>query len=135
MNTKSIIFALIALVIIVGVFFFLQQDKVQAPTDTQNNAAVNPPPPPPSNVVEILVNTAETDFAPETTRVMEGQEVVLKVSSPIADEVHLHGYDLSKDLEAGEQGEIRFVANKTGRFEFELEEHKILLGAIEVYPK
>ncbi len=136
MNKKSILFGLAGLAIIIGVVIYLKnepQSTTQTPTPENNQTEQEPVV---SNKVEIVVNYSSTaKFEPATTQVKEGQEVTLKITSDIADEVHLHGYDLSKDLEAGEQGEINFVADKTGRFEFELEEHEIALGALEVYPK
>src|SRR3989304_451844 len=52
----------------------------------------------------------------------EGARVVLVVSSDVADEVHLHGYDISRDVAAGGTVRIQFTADVPGRFEVELEE-------------
>ncbi len=53
--------------------------------------------------------------------VEQGEEVVLVVRSAVADEVHLHGYDLSTEVAPGHVGRIRFTAARPGRFEIELE--------------
>ena len=47
---------------------------------------------------------------------------MLVVKSDVADEVHLHGYDISRDVPAGGTVRISFTATLPGRFEVELEE-------------
>ena len=51
-----------------------------------------------------------------------GSDVVLRVTSDVADELHLHGYDQKADLQAGVPGELRFRADIPGIFELELEQ-------------
>src|SRR4030095_10031608 len=46
-----------------------------------------------------------------------GQTVVIKVTSDVADEVHLHGYDKKADAAPGTVATITFVADKPGIFE------------------
>ena len=128
MKKNSIIMFVIGLVIVGGVVFFFGKQKAQAP-GPDNSTPVGP--------TEIVVNYNSKDqsFSPQTYEVKEGSETVIKITSDIADEVHFHGYDLHTDLEPNTQGQISFTANQTGRFEFELEDHKITLGVIEIYPK
>jgi hypothetical protein len=54
------------------------------------------------------------------------------VTSDVADEIHVHGYDLSTDVEAGGTAEVKFVADVPGIFEVELEEAVIPLVELEV---
>lgn len=129
MRKNSLIFVLIGAVILIGLYYFLRKDNRSTDVNVSNNSTQ-----PEQKVIVVNYNSAET-FTPQTTMIEEGQSVSLKVTSDIADEVHLHGYDLDLYLESGKEGEIIFTASKTGRFEFELEEHKFLLGVIEVYPK
>lgn len=51
-----------------------------------------------------------------------GSDVVLRVTSDVADELHLHGYDQKADLQVGVPGELRFRADIPGIFELELEQ-------------
>jgi hypothetical protein len=51
----------------------------------------------------------------------EGERVRFKVESDVGDEVHLHGYDLMKDVEAGGTVGFDFPATIEGIFEAELE--------------
>ena len=64
--------------------------------------------------------------------VSKGDHVVLVVTSDTADEVHLHGYDLSADVAAGGTVRIPFVADTPGRFEVELENLGVELAEITV---
>jgi len=50
-----------------------------------------------------------------------GDEVRFKVKSAIAEEIHVHGYDLMKDVPAGGTVSFAFPAEIEGIFEAELE--------------
>jgi heme/copper-type cytochrome/quinol oxidase subunit 2 len=64
----------------------------------------------------------------------KGEKVALVVTSDVADEIHLHGYDLSADVAAGGSATIRFTADTVGRFEVELEERGVQLAELQVTP-
>ena len=59
-------------------------------------------------------------------------EVLLVVRSDVADEVHVHGYDLSSEIEPGQPVRIEFQAVTPGRFDVELEERAAPLVVLEV---
>jgi len=61
-----------------------------------------------------------------------GSSVALVVSSDVADEVHLHGYDRKVDVVAGGTATLEFVADQAGVFEAELESRGIQLVQLEV---
>jgi hypothetical protein len=61
-----------------------------------------------------------------------GSPVTLVVTSDIADEVHLHGYDRKVDVPAGGVASLDFVANQAGVFEAELESRGTQLVQLEV---
>ncbi len=50
-----------------------------------------------------------------------GESVVIRVTSDIAEEVHVHGYDLMADVPAGGTVDIPLTASIPGGFEVELE--------------
>ncbi|MBC7373896.1 MAG: hypothetical protein H7323_07895 [Frankiales bacterium] len=50
-----------------------------------------------------------------------GEQLVVRVTSDVADEVHVHGYDLRADVAAGGTVEIPLTAAIPGGFEVELE--------------
>ncbi|MDH4147814.1 MAG: hypothetical protein OEY23_21870 [Acidimicrobiia bacterium] len=60
------------------------------------------------------------------------EEVTLVVHSDVADEVHLHGYDESVDVEAGGSATLAFTADIPGVFEVELEGLAVPLAELEV---
>lgn len=66
----------------------------------------------------------------------QGDRVTFKVKADKADEVHLHGYDIKKDVAAGQTitfGPIK--ADITGVFEIEFENQKQQIGSLVVEPK
>jgi FtsP/CotA-like multicopper oxidase with cupredoxin domain len=70
----------------------------------------------------------------KTVSVKKNDPVVLKVQSDVADEIHVHGYDLKKDVPEG--GSVMFTFNATieGRFEVELEHAATQIANLEVTP-
>jgi hypothetical protein len=58
--------------------------------------------------------------------------VRIEVTADRSDEVHLHGYNLTADVEPGTPGTIDFVANAPGLFVIELEDSHLLLAELEV---
>jgi hypothetical protein len=71
---------------------------------------------------------------PKRLRVTQGRTLLLTVTSDVADEVHVHGYDIARPVSPGRPTRIRFVASTTGRFEIELEQSHVLLAELEVRP-
>jgi hypothetical protein len=67
--------------------------------------------------------------------VRQGEQVSIRVRSDTADELHLHGYELTAPLPAGEDVALTFIAAKAGRFEVELHGSHRELGALEVRPQ
>jgi hypothetical protein len=57
----------------------------------------------------------------------------LTSESPV--EVHLHGYDLEEEVLPGEETELSFEADATGRFEIEDHETEAQLGTLLVQPR
>jgi hypothetical protein len=63
-----------------------------------------------------------------------GEQVRFTVDSDVADEVHVHGYDLMKDVAAGGSVSFSFPAEIEGIFEVELEEHGEQIAELRVNP-
>jgi nitrous oxide reductase len=66
--------------------------------------------------------------------VQQGDRVALVVTSDVADEIHVHGYDISRDVAAGGTARIAFRATIPGRFEVELEERSVQIADLTVRP-
>jgi DNA/RNA endonuclease YhcR with UshA esterase domain len=58
--------------------------------------------------------------------------VTIRVTSDVAEEVHVHGYDKRVNVAAGGTAEATFVANIPGVFEVEFERSHKLLFTLEV---
>lgn len=64
----------------------------------------------------------------------KGDTARFRVSSDTADEVHVHGYDLKRDVAAGGTVSFSFRADIDGIFEVELENSGIQLAQLRVDP-
>jgi heme/copper-type cytochrome/quinol oxidase subunit 2 len=67
-------------------------------------------------------------------RFKQGDTVRFRVRSDVADEVHVHGYDLKKDVEPGKEITFSFPADITGIFEIELENAGQQIAQLRVDP-
>jgi cytoskeletal protein RodZ len=70
----------------------------------------------------------------KTVSFKKNDQVVLKVNSDVADEIHVHGYDLKKDVAKGGSVTFRFKGTIEGRFEVELENAGTQIANLEVTP-
>jgi heme/copper-type cytochrome/quinol oxidase subunit 2 len=124
--------------LIVSLYFALSPggDDETTPTTTaaQTTTAATTTAPEPQ-VVRISVSVPG-DKAPTVKHftIQQGRQVVFVVESELADEVHLHGYDLSADVAPGAPATIRFKATAPGLFEAELESRSLAIAEIEVRP-
>ena len=64
----------------------------------------------------------------------QGERIRFTVQSDVADEVHLHGYDIGKNVDAGGDVEFDVPASIEGVFEVELEERVVPLAEVTVNP-
>ncbi|MFD0478149.1 hypothetical protein ACFQ0B_65710 [Nonomuraea thailandensis] len=62
----------------------------------------------------------------------KGRQVSLTVTSDVADELHVHGYDLVAELRPGVPVTIRFTADLTGVFQVETHGGKLVLIQLAV---
>ena len=64
----------------------------------------------------------------------EGDTVRFRVRHDQAEEVHVHGYDITRELEPNQTATVSFEASITGIFEIELEHSGTLLAQMKVEP-
>jgi heme/copper-type cytochrome/quinol oxidase subunit 2 len=99
-------------------------DQAEAsPQDTPTPTATPEPPP-------LLTGAKVTKL--EFT---EGDTVRFRVRSDVPEEVHIHGYDIAKDLEPNKTTTVSFKATITGIFEIEFEHAKQQIAELRVNPK
>jgi hypothetical protein len=104
------------------------------PPPSSTSAAANTPSETAFAGTEIVVAVKGGTVDPPTHRVKvaKGTEVRLLVTSDEADELHVHGYEIEKELPAGEQVTVDFTADQTGVFEIETHESELQLAQLEV---
>lgn len=91
-----------------------------APSAAATSAAPAPRPSPTATVIEVTYAGGEVTGADARVDVELGEQVVLRFTSDVAEEIHVHGYDLYTDLLPGTPAEIAFTADIPGSFEVEL---------------
>jgi predicted amino acid dehydrogenase len=104
-------------------------DTMAETTDTETSSGTKTP-----TTVAVTFAGGKVVGGIKRPTVEKGDTVVLVVRSDVADEIHLHGYDLSKDVDAGGVARLRFAATVPGRFEVELENLGLQLADITVQP-
>jgi heme/copper-type cytochrome/quinol oxidase subunit 2 len=83
-------------------------------------------------LVEAKVTGDQVDTASRRVRVSRGERVRIQVEADHAEEVHVHGYDLKKNVAPGKPAVIEFTADAPGVFEVELEEAALKLFELQV---
>jgi FtsP/CotA-like multicopper oxidase with cupredoxin domain len=87
-----------------------------------------------SGPTTIEVKDAKPVGGVKTITYKKGDTIDITVKSDTADEVHFHGYDVGKDVEAGGSVQFKMPANIEGEFEMELEQHKEQIANVKVEP-
>jgi len=64
--------------------------------------------------------------------VKKGDQISIKVTADISDEVHVHGYDKTAAVTPTSPAELSFKADKQGKFEVEFEKKHSLIFELEV---
>lgn len=136
--------ALVAAIVLLGAGFALTScggdgggdttETTQTETTTGTTTETTTEKPPGPTVVRIRVVGGVPKGGIVRKSVKQGDRVVLVVTSDVADEVHLHGYDISRDVRAGGTARIRFRAKVPGRFEVELEQRGVQIADLTVEP-
>jgi hypothetical protein len=122
-SSNRIVMAVIAVAILVGGFLVLKPgDDNSKDKSPQTKASV------------VVVQGAKPVGGVQRLTYNKGDTVDLTVRSDTADEIHIHGYDLMKDVEKGGAVHFKFRATIDGTFEIELEGHKQQIAALEVAP-
>lgn len=93
-----------------------------------------PPKPPEPRVDRIRIKNGKPVGGVKDIEVEKGDQVRIAVTSDIAEELHLHGYDISRPVAAGETGRMSFKAKIEGVFELELENSGVPIAELAVSP-
>jgi heme/copper-type cytochrome/quinol oxidase subunit 2 len=126
------IVVVIALVILgLGVLFLaLRPDSTFSKDDDPTETSADEPQ---ERIYDVAIEGGAMD--PDEISVEEGDFVTLRLTSESPIEVHMHGYDVEGDVLPGEETELSFEADATGRFEIEDHETEAQLGTLLVQPR
>lgn len=93
---------------------------------------------PGERVFELALTDGKLPQAMQVIRIKQGDSVKLRWTTDRAITLHLHGYDIERELKAGAVTEFSFKAHATGRFPVNAHEHgrgeRVVLY-LEVHPR
>lgn len=75
---------------------------------------------PASRVIALTVQGGQVAGDTGRVEVPLGTPITINVTSDVADEIHVHGYDKEAQIPAGDTGTVSFTADIPGVFEVEL---------------
>ena len=84
-------------------------------TETTSTSTTAPQP----AVNKIDIKGGKPDGGVQDIKVKKGDNVTIVVSADAHDVIHLHGYDIEKDVEPGKPATFKFTADIEGIFEIE----------------
>ena len=146
MNSAARLLAAVGTIVVLVVAFVVLQPGDDKTTTSATQTATTPPPatgtttapaapPPAPQFRPILVRGGKPVGGVQKITLTKGDRVRIEVSSPdTTDEIHLHGYDLKRDLKAGGSVRFSFVANADGIYEIELEGAGVQIGKLVIEP-
>jgi heme/copper-type cytochrome/quinol oxidase subunit 2 len=130
--------ALIAAVIVIAIVAFIvlkpsSTSKKQSSTPATVTTANGKKAPAPA-VPNVVVKNAKPVGGIKDLTFNKGDTVKFKVTSDVADEIHVHGYDVMKDVKPGHPITFSFPGKIDGEFVVELEGRKQQIASLRVNP-
>ena len=116
---RSLFLVLLVLVVLGGLFVLLRPNLPTAGPQTR--------------VFDLRISGEA--MKPSDITVTEGDRVVLRITADSPLELHVHGYDIEREVEPGEPARLSFEADLTGRFALENHETEEELGTLVVEPR
>ena len=140
-NTARIAIAVGAIAVIVVLFVVLNggddgnDNNASTTTPTQSTTSSTAPAKPPKpDVAVIRLRDGQPVGGIEKLTYTKGERVRFRVESDIADEIHVHGFDITKEVTAGGSVAFSFPADIEGVFEVELHGRGEQIAQISVRP-
>lgn len=100
--------------------------------DHSNDGALDMPLTDADTVVMVTYFDGAVDAPEERVEVELGSTVGIMIEADVADDLHVHGYDMFIDVDPGTPGSVVFTADVPGVFEVELESAGTFLFEIQV---
>lgn len=145
-NLARALVALAALVVIVVAFVVLsdgggsgsdspaapagEEKRASRPAESDDGAEASSP----SRVETVVLRDGEPQGGVVQLEFDKGEEVRFAVRSDVADQIHVHGYDVEEEVPAGGRVEFRFPADIDGVFEVESHEAEAQVAELTVAP-
>ncbi len=107
------------------------EQSTTSPAENGTSTATTTTEPKPE-VPTIVVEDGQPVGGLQDLEFAEGEDIRFRVDSDTAAEVHFHGYDIAKDVEAGGSVEFDVPATIPGVFEVELEETATQIAEVTV---
>jgi hypothetical protein len=104
------------------------------PTTTVPPPPPRPPSPPPPARIRIVLRDGQPVGGVRRVTVAKGRRVVLVVSADVTDHVHVHGYDVMRDVAPGRPARFAFRATIVGTVEVELEDRRLPIARVTAKP-
>ena len=148
-NGSRIVAALIAVALVVVLFFAFKggDDEGDSTTTATNATTATTTPqeeggggdesadkPASSSAPTITIKDGQPVGGIADLSFDQGEDVRFVVDSDTADEVHVHGYDIGEDVEAGGTVKFDFPADLEGVFEVELHGSETQIAELTVNP-
>jgi hypothetical protein len=105
-----------------------------APATTEAAPAATTAATPKPTVKTVVVRNAKPAGGVQSITVKQGDTLRFAVQSDVADGIHVHGYDIEKEVEAGGSVSFAFPAKIGGVFEVELENRGVQIASLKVEP-
>lgn len=122
-NTTRVVAGLVVIVVAIVLLVVLKKDDSSKTTSNTGG-----------KVTTIVIKHGKPVGGIADLTYNEGEQVRFKVDSDVSDEVHMHGYDIMKDVKAGGSVSFDFPATIEGVFEAELEGRKEQILELTVNP-
>jgi FtsP/CotA-like multicopper oxidase with cupredoxin domain len=91
----------------------------QTQTEVETETETSPPEPPAPSVTRLQIQGGEVVGGAPSIEVEQGEPVRIVVAADAPDEIHLHGYDLTREAAPGAPARFNFTADLEGVFEIE----------------
>lgn len=103
-----------------------------AEASEQPTSAASSPTAADQQVIRVNVTAGQVTPAPAPVEVPLGSTVVIELTSDVDDEIHVHGYDLTAPVAAGQPSRFEVKATIAGQFEVELHNDELQLFTLRV---
>ena len=104
-----------------------------APTSVPTTSPTTPPPSTSAGRrIDITVTGKQVKPQPATVNIAVGESLTIAVTSDGDNTLHAHGFEIAKDVKAGQRAEVTIKGAQPGVYEFELHDPELRLLQVAV---